>query len=164
GRWSVVGGPRPTTDGDALTLHYRLDMRYVGQSHELAVDYRPGTGAAEVVEAFHAAHAARYGYARPDAAVEIVTARLTAVGRAVSLPPPRTAPGGPDPAPARLGRRPVWFAGGFVETDLYDRALLRPDNRLPGPCIIYQYDTTTVVPPGWAAEVDDAENLILGNI
>ena len=143
-------------------LRYRLDMRYMGQSHELAVDYRPGMSAAEVAEAFHAVHAARYGYARRDAAAEIVTLRLTAAWPA-TLPPVRQRPlAGPDAAAARVGRRPVWFGDGFVDTPLYERGLLRPGNMLPGPAMVTQYDTTTLIPPDWVGVVDEGEGLVLG--
>ncbi len=123
----------------------------------------PGDGAAEIMAAFHAAHTARYGYARPEAAVEIVTVRLAAVAPSVApLPPPRPL-AEPDPAAALVGRRPVWFAGGFQDTPLYEREFLRPGNLLPGPAVIYQYDTTTVVPPGWSAAVDRRDNLIVSS-
>jgi N-methylhydantoinase A len=141
-----------------IELRRALDMRYTGQSHELTVPYAmDGT----IAGAFHAAHAARYGYARPVAPVEIVTLRLTAVAPVTPPPLPRREPGGPDPSAARVGRRPVWFAGGPLDTALYDRAGLRPGNFLAGPSVLYQYDTTTVIPPGWAAVVDVHENLIL---
>ena len=143
-------------------LRYRLDMRYMGQSHELAVDYRPGMSAAEVAEAFHAVHAARYGYARRDAAAEIVTLRLTAAWPA-TLPPVRQRPlAGPGAVAARVGRRPVWFGDGFVDTPLYERGLLQPGNVLPGPAVVTQYDTTTLIPPGWVGVVDGGEGLVLG--
>ena len=151
-----------TAEGDAgMVLRYRLDMRYLGQSHELAVDYRPGMSAAEVGEVFHAAHAARYGYARPEAAAEIVTLRLTAT--TLAAPPVITSRpfAGPDATAAQIGRRLVWFGGNFVDSSLYLRDLLRPGHVLSGPAVVYQYDTTTLIPPGWSAVVDGAENLIL---
>ncbi|MBD3624906.1 MAG: hypothetical protein HUJ24_05910 [Rhodobacteraceae bacterium] len=52
-------------------------------------------------------------------------------------------------------------AGGFAETPIYDRALLRPGNVVAGPAIIDQLDTTTVVPPGLTARVDPHLTLIL---
>ncbi len=150
-------------DPARLVLRHSLDARYLGQSHELAVAYAPGDGAAEITAAFHAAHAARYGYARPEAAVEIVTVRLAAVIPSVATSPPSRPVVGPDPSAARIGRRKVWFDGGFRETALYERDLLQPGNLLLGPSVIYQYDTTTVVPPGWSAVVDGRENLILSS-
>ncbi|MEZ4541454.1 MAG: hydantoinase/oxoprolinase family protein [Chloroflexota bacterium] len=158
---AAAGGVDPTR----LSLRHSLDARYVGQSHELVVAYAPGdsgaTAGSGVVAAFHAAHAARYGYARPEAAVEIVTLRLAAVAPSVAPSPPARPVAGPDPTAARVGRRPVWFDGGFRDTALYVREFLRPGNLLPGPGVIYQYDTTTIIPPGWSAAVDRRENLIL---
>ncbi len=148
-------------DPAGLALERSLDARYRGQSHELAVAYAPGMDAAEIAASLHAAHAARYGYARPEAAVEVVTARLAAVAPAAVPQWPRRAAGGPDPAAALLGHKPVWFEGGFVTTPLYDRARLRPGNILAGPGVLYQYDTTTIIPPGWVGWVDGVENLIL---
>jgi len=48
-----------------------------------------------------------------------------------------------------------------VDTPLYERGLLRPGNMLPGPAMVTQYDTTTLIPPGWVGVVDGGENLIL---
>ncbi|WP_374687760.1 hydantoinase/oxoprolinase family protein, partial [Promineifilum sp.] len=157
-------------DPAALELRHALDARYVGQSHELSVPYAPGEGAAEVAAAFHAAHAARYGYARPEAAVEIVTLRLTAVAPAAPPSWLERPSGGPDPAAALLGEKPVWFAdeiagesgAGFQLARLYDRARLRPGHVIEGPAVIFQYDTTTLIPPAWTAIVDRRANLLLG--
>jgi N-methylhydantoinase A len=146
---------------DGIEVRRGLDARYAGQSHELSVAYRPGEAAAEIAAAFHAAHAARYGYARPEAAVEIVTARLAAVAPITPPALPYRASGGGDASAALVGRRPVWFAGGPVETALYDRDRLRPRNTFSGPAIVYQYDTTTLIPPGWNAIVDGHDNLVL---
>ena len=148
-------------DPAGLRLERALDARYRGQAHELTVGYAPGIGAAGIAARLHAAHAARYGYARPEAAVEVVTARLAAVAPANVPQWPRRAAAGPDPAAALIGHKLVWFEGGFVETPLYDRARLRPGNILRGPGVLYQYDTTTIIPPGWVGRVDGAENLIL---
>ena len=63
-------------------------------------------------------------------------------------------------ADARVGERPAYFApDGFVDTAIYDRARLPAGARVTGPAIIEQADTTTVIPPGYAALVDDSGNL-----
>ncbi len=90
-----------------------------------------------------------------------MTARLAAVAPAIMPQWPRRATAGPDPAAALIGRKPVWFEDGFMETPLYDRARLRPGNILAGPGVLYQYDTTTLIPPGWVGWVDGVDNLIL---
>ena len=72
------------------------------------------------------------------------------------------ATGTADASAALLGTRPVWFsAEGATPTECYDRAGLRPGHRFEGPAIVHQYDTTTVVAPGWAARVDELGNLWL---
>ena len=148
-------------DADALTLRWALDLRYVGQSHELTVTTQPGDGAGEIVAAFHAAHTARYGYARPEAAVELVTLRLSAVAAHTPPPLPREAPGAADAGAALMGTATIWFADGVHDTSLYERDRLRAGNHFDGPAVVYQYDTTTLLPPGWSAWVDGRRNLIL---
>ena len=142
---------------------YSADMRYVGQAYELEVPVTaplaPGR-IGEAVRGFHAAHERVYGYARADQPVEFVNYR--AVHR-YPLPEPKVRP------PARseggvgaacVGVRRAYFApGGFVATSIYDRARLPLGSRISGPAIVEQADTTTVIPPGYAAAVDPSGNL-----
>ena len=137
-----------------------LDMRYGGQSHELTVPYDAGSldGA---LAAFHRAHEERYGHAYAGRPVEIVNVRLKMVG-AVAKPEPRSHPAeGQDPGRALLGRRQAIFDGHPQQTPLYDREGLRSGNRIPGPALILQYDSTVLLPPAWAAEVDGVLNLVI---
>ena len=64
---------------------------------------------------------------------------------------------------ALKGTRPVYFkeTGGFVKTAIYDRDRLKNGARLPGPAIVEQADSTTVLPPGVTATVDPYLNLIV---
>ena len=59
----------------------------------------------------------------------------------------------------------AWFriAGELTEvpTRYYDRAALRAGNRLEGPAIVHQYDSTTVIPPGLAATIDGYGNIVI---
>ena len=151
-------------------LEASLDLRYRGQSYELSVPLSmespdPTPAAASVrqaVEKFHAAHAARYGFAMPAETVEIVTVRLRGTGSGAELNLPQEPLGPPDPLAARVGTKPVWFtAAGAEESVCYDRTLLRPGHRFNGPAVVFQFDTTTVVAPGWSAKVDEHHNLWL---
>jgi N-methylhydantoinase A len=76
---------------------------------------------------------------------------------------PRQAPGGPDAAAALVGRRAVDFAetGGGLDTPVYDRARLAAGNRVPGPAVIEQFDSTTLLHPGQAARVDPLGCLVV---
>ena len=150
-------------DPATLLVDRMLELRYRGQSSELRIPL-PDDAAdplSHAVAAFHAEHQRRFGYAMSERPVEIVTARLTAVATRPA-PPPEMIPG-PGDAPRPVPRvRPVWFAAtGFVATPIHDRDAIRRTDRITGPAIIEQMDTTTVVPPGWTATVDAAANLLL---
>lgn len=145
-----------------VTLNWALDMRYRGQSHELIVPLDDtATAEAALIAAFHAAHEARYGYRQPHAAVEVVTLRVTAVAPITPPSLPAQPAGGPDPSAALLGEKPVWFDRRPAAAKLYDRAKLRAGHRFAGPAVVFQYDTTTVIPPAWETAVDVYGNLIL---
>ena len=150
-------------DPATLLIDRMLELRYRGQSSELRIAL-PDDAAdplAHAVAGFHAEHQRRFGYAMAERPVEIVTARLTAVATRPT-PPPETVSASVDEPPRVPRVRPVWFAAtGFVETPIHDRDAIRRTDRIAGPAIIEQMDTTTVVPPGWTATVDAAANLLL---
>jgi len=143
----------------AVSLHHSLDMRYAGQSHELTVAL-PDLNA-DPAALFHAAHEGRYGYRQPAADVEIVTVRVTAVADITPLHLPGRPAGSPDPTAAVLGQKRVWFGRQPHTAVLYEREKLLPGHRFPGPAIVFQYDTTTVIPPGWETAVDAFGNLLV---
>ena len=66
-----------------------------------------------------------------------------------------------DPSGAKLDESLVVFPGGQISTPTYDRDKLRYGNRIQGPALLIQLDTTIVVPPGWAGTVDQYGNLVL---
>jgi N-methylhydantoinase A len=134
-----------------------FDVRYLGQSFELAIH----AGAIPyVVASFHEKHERTYGYASRDDAVEIVAARLTSIGRVEKPTFPARAIG--EDAPAPVGKRLVYFEGhGRVETPVYDRARMLFENALSGPAVIEQYDSCTLLPPGWRLRIDPIGNLEL---
>ncbi|MFZ0544951.1 MAG: hydantoinase/oxoprolinase family protein [Candidatus Promineifilaceae bacterium] len=146
---------------EALTLQKGLDMRYAGQSHELTVAVTGDVSYEAILARFHAVHETRYGYQQPEEPVEVVTVRLTAVAESE---PPRLEPellGASWPERAVIGRKLVWFDRQPVETVQYDRSRLQPGHEFLGPAVVYQYDTTTVIPPGWVVRVDSFRNLIV---
>jgi N-methylhydantoinase A len=150
-------GANDGDEGQALA-HRSLDMRYSGQSFEVNIEYdRESPG--KVVEAFHEAHRSRYGHANPDQPVEIVNVR---VKMARETPVVAGAVPVPDSfVNASPVTRSVVFGGRAIETPVHARELLGSGSQLSGPAIVAQYDTTTVVPPGWVAWVDERLNLVV---
>ena len=132
------------------------DMRYVGQGYELNLPWGPG-----LLSRFHDAHRKRYGYADPARPVEVVNIRVRLVAPTDPVPLKRRAPAGKDARKAIVKKRRAWFAGRRVNVPVYNRDLLRPGNRFPGPALVVEYSATTVVLPGSLARVDGWGNLII---
>src|SRR5213594_4926957 len=146
-----------------VRVTYAADMRYVGQAYELEVPIAaPVTPerVPEIVAAFHAVHERVYGYARTQQPVEFVNFRAV---HTYPLPRPVVRPSAQAHGrldDARVGERRAYFDG-FVSAAIYERARLPLGARLAGPAIVEQMDTTTVIPPGVTAVVDEAGNLRL---
>lgn len=142
-----------------------VDARYVGQSFELTVDFpslnrRTDLGRS-IANSFYRAHLQRFGYADRNEAVEIVNLRLK-MELGVDKPDSVTRElAGPDPGAALVETTDVVFREGAAPARLYDRDLLLPGNRVAGPALLLQLDTTVVVPPGWGGAVDPYGNLVV---
>ena len=155
---------------ERMILIRELDARYVGQSYELTIPAsRPFTeeGLKHVVDLFHEKHRNVYGYSAKEEPVELVNARLRAVG-VMEKPRLRTyRKAGPEPFEGSvIERREVFFEDrdGYVKCPVYLRERLEPGNRVEGPAIIEQYDSTTVIYPGWSARVDEFKNIRMKRI
>ena len=153
---------------ERMTARRFLDVRYVGQSFELTVDYPTSRGsrstdglARAISDSFYRAHLQRFGYADRGEPVEIVNLRLK-LDLYVDKPDLRLEPSaGSGIAQAEVERVSVVFREGELETPLYDRDLLSTGDRIVGPALVVQLDTTTVVPPGWEGDADAYGNLLL---
>lgn len=160
------GAERLRSDGvadDAMRFDDALDLRYVGQDYYLRVyvDIDDLDGA-RIRADFDRLHEHTYGFANPEFEVEMVNARVFALGvfERPQLPEiaPRSAAGGPLETKAR---RQVFFGGAFVDTAIYDVTALRADDRFAGPCIVEDPRSTIVVMPGQIATVDRFRNLAI---
>ncbi|HZO97613.1 MAG TPA: hydantoinase/oxoprolinase family protein [Gaiellaceae bacterium] len=142
---------------EAIEFVRQVDLRYVGQSYELTLPMGDG-----LAERFHAEHDRTYGFAAEGEPVECVSLRLQTVGR-IAKPPLRELPAATGP-PEPKETRAVYFAeaGGFVEgCPVYDRSSLGAGARLAGPAVVEEFDSTTVVHPGYAVSVDRHGNLTI---
>lgn len=151
-------------DGDAAmggnphmrySVHPAVDMRYRGQSYELLIPWQ-GTIAA-TAEAFHREHERRFGYARPDGAVEVVNAVVTAREQTAGFALPELPVGDAPFAPLRNVE--AWFDGQPYTTALYLMEQVARDQQIDGPAILAGEYATVLIPPGAAAHVDRFGNI-----
>ncbi len=150
-----------------LAFQATVEMRYIGQFHEVEVDLPEGTldaaGLQALLAAFHAKYEKMYTYSMPWRAAEFLTFRLkaTAPRRPVSLAADAAA--GTPVETARRGTRACLFDGepARVDTPVYDWDRLAPGHALEGPALVDDRTTTVLVPPGVGCTVDEYRNLLL---
>ena len=153
----------PITD---QTIGYQVDVRYFGQGNDLSVDVDeawladPDGAVRTLGQHFDSEHERLFSFVL-TADHELVNARAT-----VSGPRPRVTPtvldkGTGDPGDARVTTTPIYVDGGFVDADVYDRLKLRAGDVVPGPAIVTEMDSTTLVLPGHGATVHASGSLLI---
>jgi N-methylhydantoinase A len=148
------------------TVDRSVDMRYVRQNFELEVSVPDGPLSAAALErllqAFHDLHHRAYGHSNATDPVDVVNYKARGIG---SLPKPelKELPEGPENADsAYLGSRPVFFKqAGWVECPYYDRVKLRASQKIVGPAVINEFDSTVVLLPGHRAGVTRFGDLVI---
>jgi N-methylhydantoinase A len=150
----------------AAEVELAAEMKYAGQLHETFVRLPELTfgesDRTRLAEAFYEEHRRLYGYAVEDETVTLANLRLVAVHHLPPIVPAPRPPDGPDPLAALVGVRPVHFGdAGWCRTSIYDRERLRPGNRVRGPAVVQELDSTTLVPPERTCAVDPRGNLVI---
>ncbi len=145
-------------------LSVSCDMRFFRQGYELEVGFaeeelRPGW-AALAGERFRAEHRRLYGFV-PAAEMEVVNLRVEGRGAAAFTEPAAVEPSPGDGAQALVRTTQVYVGRRWQDAAVYDRALLVPGDRFPGPAVVTQPDTTTFVLPAHVVVVDARGNLLI---
>ncbi len=130
-------------------LRVRHELRYRGQSFELAVEQSQSVDPRVLGEAFARAHELRYGYRDDSAEPELVNMRVSAWGPSPALHPLSASAGAPV-----AERRAIVFDGAPLEASVY-RGELASGTRLAGPALCALPEATLLVPPGWSGDVDE---------
>jgi N-methylhydantoinase A len=154
---------------DAQRVSFNVDMRYYRQGYEIPVEIDPallaGNGTAMLADRFNQLHEQYYRFKMEETTCEIVNLRAIGYG---DVPKPRLVEsdesGGVDSSHAVVDENSVYFGGEWLPTKIYDRSKLVPGNRVDGPAIVTEFDSTTVVLAGHAAEVDRYLNLIINPV
>jgi N-methylhydantoinase A len=141
----------------AVDVEARVDVRYRGQSHETSVSYRSGMGWPTLSDDFHAAHAERNGFARPDDPIEVLAVRAAAIGEPAltvdDLPTHRAV------GEAARGTRSVLIDGIATDATVWSRGGLEVGSVVHGPAIIDEAEATTYLGPGELAVVHETGSL-----
>ena len=151
--------------GDALHLLRSVDMRYKGQFHIINIPVTSGAltdvDLRRLEEAYHQEHLRLYTYYSRGEPTELVNLRVRGVG-VVPRPALRRLESG-DARDASKGTRSVYFreARGPLECQIYARDQLGAGSFIEGPAIIEERTSTTLVPPGLVATIDEYANIIL---
>ena len=144
------------TDG---TLHVsrKLHVRYLGTEAALIVDL---ADRAAITAAFTTAHRARFGFATPDRGLIVETVAVEAVAPGEPVVEPNLAPRGAT-ALSPVDAVSIWSGGAAHHAPVYERTALAAGDRIAGPALIREANATTVVEPGWTAEVSGLDHMLL---
>ena len=145
-------------------LSYQADVRYFRQGDELPLQVNPENmrngGLADLEARFASAHERLYGF-QLDRPVELVNLRAVGSGQVEKVQLPTFELETPDASGAIFEQHQVYFSGGFVNANIYDRKLLRAGNHVVGPAIVTQADSTTIIHPGHVGIVDRYLNIMI---
>ena len=145
---------------DEFKIEKFLDMRYLGQSHELTIPF------AEIKSDFHADlyllftkfHKKRYLISNTNQEVEIVNIRVRVTGstKTVELNKKRK-----KTRKKKIKKQKIVFDGKSYEAIVFDRIDLHPGENFRGPALVFEFSATSIIPPFWNCKVDKESNLIL---
>ena len=136
----------------------RVHLRYEGTDAPLVIAF--GT-IADIIAAFEGAHRQRYGFIVPEKGHIVEAVSVEAIGRTESVQDSFAgdrAKSGPL-APHTYIR--MWVGGRWQEAPLYDRAHLVPGDRIDGPAIVIETNSTNIIEPGWRADFTDSGHIVL---
>ncbi|MFB6310641.1 MAG: hydantoinase/oxoprolinase family protein [Salinirussus sp.] len=145
-----------------------LDMKYVGQAHHLTIPLDIGEDVDSVddntleaaADAFESRHMERYDFVDEHNPIEVVNARVTAIGAVEDIELSPTGAASADAA--RRATRTVTVENGrHVDTPCYAWSELGAGAALEGPAIVELANSTIWIPPGFGGEVDRFANLVV---
>lgn len=147
-----------------ITTSFEIDVRYAGQAFEVPLSITAQTladdGIAGVLARFDEEHKRLFTF-NMDTPHEIVNLRAVALGRALNLPAAPLEQGNGDPAAAKIRDHVLWMDGAEQAAVIYDRARLKAGDVIPGPAIVCEMDSTTLIETGCIATVDTVGNILI---
>ncbi len=146
---------------DHMRVVKRIHIRYEGTDSALVV---PFGGRSDIVEAFENAYRDRYGFLMPDKRLLAEAISIEAIGETDSPEEPEREVAAREAPLASIAVTNAYMAGAACETPIFDRETLLPGDTLDGPAILKEANATTVIEPGWRAEVTPRNHLVLKRV
>lgn len=147
-----------------ITSQFELDVRYEGQAFEVPLSIDPETlkadGLAGVTARFDAEHLRLFTF-NMDSAHELVNLRAVAMGPALELPSPPLEKGDGNPIRAKIRDHELWTGSAMQAAVIYDRAKLLAGDVIPGPAVVTEMDSTTLIEADCIGTVDHAGNILI---
>ncbi len=147
-----------------ITSEFEVDVRYAGQAFEvpltITADVLRADGIAGILARFDEEHHRLFTF-NMDTPHEIVNLRAVALGEALDLPAVELAKGDCNPAAAKMRDHVLWMDGREQQAVIYDRAKLRQGDIIPGPAVVVEMDSTTLIESGCIATVDRVGNILI---
>jgi len=154
-------------EDEDILIEWSADLRYEGQAWELNTPIQRtltfgGEELERVLTSFHGLHQRVYSYSEPNEPIEFINLRVKAIGRNPRLALPKEPMAFTPLSKALKGKRPVCFTGkGFVDIPIYERDRLGCGARIPGPCLIEEKISTTLIPFGNEGSIDEFKNIVI---
>jgi len=147
-----------------MSIGYQVDVRYRGQGLLLTINIELAALAKQGLKAisvpFDAEHKRLFTFALP-LEHELVNLRATVQGRGISIERPVVAKGGPSPKAAAIGKQKAYMDGREVSATVYERSKFRAGNRIAGPAVVMEMDSTAVILPRHTGVVDRHGNILI---
>ena len=146
------------TSGLPILTECRLHLRQAGSD---AVLIAPFDSIETMSEHVASEHRARFGFDASDAALIVDAVVVEARAQAETLSLPRAPRRGTGEVLRPVDTVEIWSGGRAHQAPLFERATLRAGDRLHGPALVSEANATTVIEPGWSAEITDNDDMIL---
>jgi N-methylhydantoinase A len=147
-----------------ITSEFEVDVRYSGQAFEVPLTITPDVlkrdGINGILKRFNEEHLRLFTF-NMDTPHEIVNLRAVALGQSLDLPAAELAKGDGNPVAAKMRDHALWMDGKEQAAVIYDRAKLRQGDVIPGPAIVVEMDSTTLIETGCVATVDAVGNILI---
>jgi len=147
-----------------IESEFEIDVRYAGQAFEVPLTITPeillGDGIDGILKRFDDEHLRLFTF-NMETPHEIVNLRAVALGQALNLLAAELPVGNGDPGDAKMRDHVLWMDGAEEAAVIYDRSKLRQGDVIPGPAIVVEMDSTTLIESGCVAMVDAVGNILI---